>query len=75
MVVVRIILLVVLWLLVLVFVFLPVKRLFGMLYGVRWRSMEDARLSRCRAFMPVPGPLQTVQRAEFVGAILALQAF
>ena len=24
--------------------------------------------------MPVPGPLQTVQRAEFLGAILALQA-
>ena len=25
----------------------------------------DARLERCRAFMPFPGPLQTVQRAEF----------
>ena len=35
----------------------------------------DARLGSCRAFMPVPGPLQTVQRAEFWGAILALQAF
>ena len=34
----------------------------------------DARLERCRAFTPVPGPLQTVQRAEFWGAILALQA-
>ena len=42
-----------------------------------WRTAEgygDARLERCRAFMPVPGPLQTVQRAEFWGAILALQA-
>ena len=32
----------------------------------------DARLERCRAFMPVPGPLQTVQRAEFWGAVIAL---
>ena len=42
-----------------------------------WRTAEgygDARQERCRAFMPVPGPLQTVQRAEFWGAILALQA-
>ena len=29
----------------------------------------------CRAFMLVPDPLQTVQRAEFWGTILALQAF
>ena len=35
----------------------------------------DARLERCRAFMPVLGPLQTVQRAEFWGAIIALQAY
>ena len=35
----------------------------------------DARLERCLAFMPVPGVLQTVQRAEFWGAILALQAY
>ena len=35
----------------------------------------DARLDRCRAFMPVPGVLQTVQRAEFWGAILALQTY
>ena len=35
----------------------------------------DALLERCRAFMPVPGVLQTVQRAEFWGAILALQAY
>ena len=26
-------------------------------------------------FVPVPGVLQTVQRAEFLGAILALQAY
>ena len=31
-------------------------------------------MERCRAFMPVPGPLQTVQRAEFWGATIALQA-
>ena len=35
----------------------------------------DARLERCRAFMQVPGPLQTVQRAEFWSAIMALQAY
>ena len=42
-----------------------------------WCTTEedgDAGLERCRAFMPVPGPLQTVQRAEFWSAILALQA-
>ena len=31
----------------------------------------DARLERCRAFMPVPGVMQTVQRAEF----WAMQAY
>ena len=33
-----------------------------------WGTVEeygDARLERCRAFLPVPGVLQTVQRAEF----------
>ena len=45
--------------------------------GAAWNTVEeygDARLERCRAFMPVPGPLQTVQHAELWGAILALQA-
>ena len=43
-----------------------------------WRTVEeygDARLERCRAFLPVPGALQTVQRAEFWGALLAMQAY
>ena len=43
-----------------------------------WGTAEeygDARLERCRAFMPVSGILQTVQRAEFWGAILAMQAY
>ena len=43
-----------------------------------WSTVEeygDARLERCRAFLPVPGVLQTVQRAEFWGAIVALQAY
>ena len=42
-----------------------------------WGVAEEgnARLERCRAFMPVPGVLQSVQRAEFWGAILALQAY
>ena len=35
----------------------------------------DARLERCRVFMHVPGVMQTVQRAEFWGAIIALQAY
>ena len=36
-----------------------------------WGTVEeygDALLERCRAFLPVPGVLQTVQRAEFWGA-------
>ena len=43
-----------------------------------WGTVEeygDARLERCRAFLPVPGALQTVQRAEFWGALLAMQAY
>ena len=46
--------------------------------GAVWGVIEeygDARLERCRAFMPVPGVLQTVQHAEFWDAILALQAY
>ena len=37
--------------------------------------MGDACLERCRAFKSVPGPIQTAQRAEFLGAIIALQAY
>ena len=36
--------------------------------GLIWGTAEaygDARLERCRAFLPVPGVMQTVQRAEF----------
>ena len=43
-----------------------------------WGTVEeygDARLERCRAFLPVPGVLQTVQRAEYWGDIVALQAY
>ena len=46
--------------------------------GSVWGTAEeygDARLERCRAFMPVPGVMQTVQRAEFWGAVLAMQAY
>ena len=42
-----------------------------------WGTAEeygDVRLERCRAFLPVPGAMQTVQRAEFWGAILGMQA-
>ena len=50
-------------------------RLLGLLriWLREWRIIPVS--GRCRAFMPVPGPLQTVQRAEFWGAILALEAF
>ena len=43
-----------------------------------WGTAEEyggARLERCRAFLPVPGVTQTVQRAEFWGAIVAMQAY
>ena len=46
--------------------------------GAVWCVAEEygnVRLERCRAFMPVLGVLHTVQRAEFWGAILALQAY
>ena len=37
--------------------------------GAIWDTTEefgDAGLERCRAFMPVLGPLQTIQRAELL---------
>ena len=43
-----------------------------------WGTAEeygDARLERCRAFLPFPGVMQTVQHAEFWGAVLAMQAY
>ena len=46
--------------------------------GSVWGTAEeygDARRERCRAVMPVPGVMQTVQRAEFWGAIVAMQAY
>ena len=46
--------------------------------GSVWGTAEeygDARLERCRAFMPVPWVMQTVQRAEFWSAIVAMQAY
>ena len=46
----------------------------GSVWGVA-AEYGDARLERCRAFMPVPGVRQTVQRAEFWGAVLAMQAY
>ena len=48
------------------------------LQGATWEVAEeygDAKVDGCRAFMPVPGPLQTVQLAEFWVLFLALQAF
>ena len=46
--------------------------------GLIWGTAEeygDARLERCRAVLPVPGVMQTGQRSEFWGAIIAKQAY
>ena len=53
-------------------VYLPASEIAfeGAVWGVA-EEYGDARLDRCRAFMFVPGPIQTVQRAEFLGAIIA----
>ena len=43
-----------------------------------WETAEEhgnARMERRRACMPVPGVMQTVQRAQFWGAIIAMQAY
>ena len=43
-----------------------------------WGTAEeygDARLERCRAFLPLPAVMQTLHRAELWGAILAMQAY
>ena len=40
-----------------------------------WFGYGGARLERCRAFLPVPGVMQKVQRAEFWGAVLAMLAY
>ena len=55
---------------------LPASELaFGSLIWCTVEEYDDARLERCRAFMPVPGVMQTVQRAEIWGAIIAMQAY
>ena len=46
--------------------------------NVVWGTVEEygnAQLERCRAFLPIPGVLQSVQRAEFWSATVALQAY
>ena len=57
-------------------VYLPAPEL--AMQGALWGEAEeygDARLDWCRTFMPVPGPLQTVQRAELWSGIVASQAY
>ena len=46
----------------------------GAVWGVA-EEYGDVRLERCRAFLPVPGVMQTVERAELLGAVVALQAY
>ena len=53
-----------------------VSRLWASLKWGHWDDDvgDDSLVSACRGFCSVPGPLQTVQRAELWGVILALQA-
>ena len=52
-------------------------------FEIRWSDRRWGHVDRvqsvgvdhsCRAFVSVPGPLQTVQRAELWGVVLALQS-
>ena len=57
---------------------MPVRVCFSLLLrlGSVWGVSEEyGNVDRCRAFMSIPGPLHSVQRAEFWGAIMALQAY
>ena len=60
---------------VLVFICLLLSLFLRVRFGGTAEEYGDARLERCRAFMPVPGVMQTVERAEFWGAIIAMQAY
>ena len=62
------------WLVLGVYVPAPELAFEGSVWG-KAEEYGDARLERCRALMPVPGPLQTVQRAGFWCASIALQAY
>ena len=66
---------VVLKLLVLVCTSLLLNLLLRTWFGVRLKSMVMLVWSVAVIFLPVPGVMQTVQRAEFWGAILAMQAY
>ena len=46
----------------------------GSVWGVT-EEHGEALVDKCRVFMSVPGTLQSVQRAESWGVILALQAY
>ena len=56
------------------FICLLLKLLLIARCGELQKSMVMLVWSACRAFLPVPGVMQTVQRAEFWGAIVAIQA-
>ena len=60
-------------LLALVYLPAPEEAMRGSVWSVA-EEYGDARFERCLAFMPNPGPLQSVQRADFLGAIMALQS-
>ena len=46
----------------------------GMVLDGRVRDLDRIGNNACRGFSSVPGPLQTVQRAEMWGVVLALQS-
>ena len=57
-------------------VYLPAPEL--AMDGAVWCVAEvksHGHVERCRAFMSVPGPMQSVQRAEFWGVIVAYSPF
>ena len=53
---------------------LTILRLVGVIVDGVDRVQSVGFDHSCRAFVSVPGPLQTVQRAELWGVILALQS-
>ena len=59
----------------LVFTSLLLRLLLITRFGERLKSMVMLGWSVAVLFLPVPGALQTVQRAEFWGALLAMQAY
>ena len=52
----------------------PALAVDGAVWGVA-EGYGHGHVERCRAFQSVPGPMQNVQRAEFLGVNVALQSY